>query len=146
MLRTMQEFDRNFPVFNELRRRMDALWSEYEDDTTFAGGGFGPAITFTDEGEALFVRALVPGLSEKDVQVTLNQDVLTLSGERKVTAPEGYRPHRQERAPFQFSRSFALPTRVDAEKVTATVKHGVLMVHLPKAREAQPRQITVRSA
>jgi HSP20 family protein len=146
MLRTMQEFDRSFPAFNELRRRMDAVWAGYEEDPGFSGSGHAPAVSLRDDGEMLVVRAEVPGLGEKDVTVTLNQDVLTLAGERKVQHMEGYRPHRQERAGYRFSRSFSLPTRVDGDKVTATVSHGVLTVQLPKARESQPRQINVRGA
>ena len=99
-----------------------------------------------DAGAALVVQADVPGLAEKDLQISLNQDVLTISGERKVQAPEGYAVDRQERASVKFSRSFTLPTRVDGEKSTAEVKNGVLTVTLAKTPEAQPRQISVRAS
>ena len=67
-----------------------------------------------------------------------------MTAERKLTAPEGYAPRRQERASFRFSRSVALPVKVDPEKVTAAVKDGVLTVTLSKAEEARPRQIQVK--
>jgi len=60
-----------------------------------------------------------------------------------LTAPEGYRPHRQERAGFQATRSYALPCRVDPEKVRATLKDGILTVHLGKAAEAVPRRVSI---
>jgi HSP20 family protein len=62
---------------------------------------------------------------------------------RVVTPPEGYKPHRQERAGFQATRSFALPCRVDPERVKATLVDGVLTVRLAKAAEAQPRRVSI---
>jgi HSP20 family protein len=72
-------------------------------------------------------------------------DSLTVQGERKTPAPEGYAVHRQERGQLRFANSFAMPSRIDTEKVTATVKHGVLTVHLPKHPESQPKSITVKA-
>ena len=69
--------------------------------------------------------------------------MLTISGERKVEAPEGYSVHRQERGSVKFSRSFTFPCRIDTEKASATVKDGVLTIKLAKAAEAKPRKITV---
>jgi HSP20 family protein len=71
---------------------------------------------------------------------------VTLKGERKVDVPEGLSVHRRERHAVRFAKSFELPTRVDADKVTATLKHGVLTLTLPKVAEAQPRQINVKAA
>ena len=67
-----------------------------------------------------------------------------MRGERKPDAPQGAFVHRQERAPVKFSRSFALPCKVDPEKSGATLKNGVLTITLAKASEAQPRQIAVK--
>ncbi|MBI5494182.1 MAG: Hsp20/alpha crystallin family protein [Deltaproteobacteria bacterium] len=146
MLRSFAELDRMTPMLNEFRRRMDELWDQYEDDATVDGTYAGwPRTTVEDKGGALVIRAEIPGLGEKDVTVTLNQDVVTLSGERKTAVPPGYQVHRQERGTARFSRSYALNTRVDAEKATAMVKQGVLTLTLPKAAEAQPRQIRVRA-
>jgi HSP20 family protein len=87
----------------------------------------------------------MPGLSEKDVQISIHQDVLTLSGERKADAPQGWFVHRQERAPVKFSRTYSLPCKVDPEKSTASLKNGVLRIALAKSVEAQPRQIAVKA-
>jgi HSP20 family protein len=72
--------------------------------------------------------------------------VLTLSGARKTAVPEGHSAHRQERPSFEFSRSYALPAKVDADKTHATLKNGVLTITLEKAPEVKPRQITVRAS
>jgi HSP20 family protein len=154
MLTRWGDFDRTFTTFtmlDELRRRMDRLWDEYDSggrDTPTYYADYGsrsawPRINVFDTGAALVVHAEVPGLADKDVQLTMNQDVLTLKGERKPDAPEGYSVHRQERAPVRFSRSVTLPMKVDAEKTTASLKNGILTITLPKAPEAQPRQISV---
>jgi HSP20 family protein len=80
------------------------------------------------------------------VEITLTQDVLRLSGQRKVDAPEGYSVHRQERAPFRFSRSYALPAKVDPERVGAALRDGVLVITLEKAVEVKPRRIQVKAS
>jgi len=85
----------------------------------------------------------MPGLGDKDVQLSVQKDVLTLSGERKFDAPEGYYMHRQERSPIRFSRSFTLPCKVDPDKSTAALKDGVLTVTLSKIPDEQPRQIAI---
>jgi HSP20 family protein len=99
-----------------------------------------------DTGNALLVTADVPGLSHKDIDLELDKGTLKISGERKVSAPEGYAVHRQERGSMKFSRSFTLPALIDPEKVSATVKDGVLTVNLEKSAAAKPRQIAVKSA
>ena len=99
----------------------------------------------TEDAEGVRVEVDLPGLTESDVAVGLHEDVLTLTAERKLRAPEGYTPLREERVAYKFSRSFALPAKVDAEKVTATMKDGVLSVFLPRLPEAKPRTIVVRA-
>ena len=105
-----------------------------------------PQLSLVDGGVNLILKAEVPGLGDKEVQLSIHQDVLTLSGERKLEVPEGYFVHRQERAPVKFARSFTLPCKIEPEKSTATLKDGVLTVVLSKVPEAQPRQIAVKVA
>jgi HSP20 family protein len=120
---------------------------DYDRFSTETGRGAGwPLVSLHDEGEALALYAEVPGLSEKDIDLNLNQNVLSISGERKVEAPEGYSVHRRERGSVRFSRSFSLPCPIDPEKASATVKDGILTVRLEKAPEARPRQITVKAS
>jgi HSP20 family protein len=150
MLTRWNDFDRNFMMLDDLRRRMDRLYYDFEAPRAarFVEEGAArawPRVNVFDTGTSLLLRVEVPGLTEKDVKLTLTQDVLTLSGERKPDAPKGYSVHRQERSGYQFSRSFTLPCKIDAEKTSATIKNGVLTVTLNKVAEAQPRQIAVRA-
>lgn len=105
----------------------------------------GPRVAFAlqDEGEALVLRADLPGLADGDVSLTLEGDVLTIAAERRPGATEGYRSIRVERPALRFTRSFELPCRVDGDTTNASMKNGVLTVTLPKAKEARPRRITV---
>lgn len=160
MMTRISDVDKTFAAMDELRRRMERAFDDVEGRT---GHGFGraffepfevgnaravatwPRISVHDTGSALVMVAEVPGLKDTDIKIEIAQDVLSLSGERKQDAPEGYAVHRRERALVKFSRSLALPCKVDADKATATVTDGVLTVTLPKAVEAQPRQIAVKT-
>jgi HSP20 family protein len=134
-------------MMDDLQRRMNRLFEGYDAGrwTTSArmATGSWPPVNLYDAGDDLLINALVPGMSEKEIQITGNQEVLTISGERKVEAPEGYSVLRQERGSRKFSRSFTFPCRIDTEKASATVKDGVLTIKLAKAAEAKPRKITV---
>ncbi|MEM1008447.1 MAG: Hsp20/alpha crystallin family protein, partial [Myxococcota bacterium] len=85
----------------------------------------------------------LPGLSQKDVEIEANHEVVTIRGKRNITAPEGYRVQRQERSDLQFSRSLALPVNIDPEKVKAELKHGLLSIKMGKAKEALPQKIKI---
>ena len=145
------DFGAMFSAMNQLKTYMDRVWedafgeelSNHNELPFFAGTW--PRANLIDAGSSLIVVAEVPGLSEQDIKITLNQDVLSISGEREVKAPEGYSVHRQERRSVRFSRSFALPCAVNADKTTASVKNGVLTVTLEKAANAMPRQIAVKA-
>jgi HSP20 family protein len=147
MLARWSDFGRGFGSVAELRRHMDRLFEEYDGhgaEEEYAARAAWPRINVFDAGANLVVKAEVPGLAEKDLQITVNQDVLTVAGERKVDKPETHSVHRQERAPFRFSRSFTLPSKIDSEKTSAVMKDGVLTITLSKVPEAQPRQIAIR--
>jgi len=152
MFSRLTDIDRTFDVLDELRRQMDRVWSDYDGSWGPSGAaaqplssaGF-PRFEVTDAGANLVVTADVPGMTDKDLQVSLEDGVLTVAGERKPDAPEGYTAHRRERGAFKFTRSLALPIKVDGDKTSATVKDGVLAITLSKAPEARPRQIAVRA-
>jgi len=143
------DFDRTIPTMDELQRRMNRLFDELDVVRGPVGAvalhGSWPPVNLYDDGDALVVEALVPGLGAGDITVTSNQGVMTLAGERKSDLPEGYRAHRRERGAVHFSRSFSFPCEVDLEKTSATVKDGVLTITVAKAPEAKPRQITVKA-
>jgi HSP20 family protein len=142
-----EDYDRTYGALDDFRRRMDRLFEGF-DARWGAGEAYGatwPRAELRDTGSELVLEAEVPGLSDKDIQLTVTQDTLGLAGERKVEVPEGYSVHRRERGNHRFARSWALPTKIDTERVAATVKNGVLTVTMPKSAEARPRQITVRA-
>src|SRR5262249_14038543 len=104
-----------------------------------------PQVEWSDTGANLALTVELPGFGEKDVQLSIHQDLLTIAGERKTDAPAGYVAHRQERLPVKFTRTYSLPTKVDPERSSAALKNGVLTVTLAKSAEAQPKQIAVRA-
>ena len=136
------DFGSGYAPRTQFRRELDRLFGELER----AGTPAGAAVNFDDDGANFVLRADVPGLTENDFQISVAGNTVTLRGERKVEVPEGYSEHRRERSAVSFAKSFQLPARVDPDKVTATLKHGVLTLTLPKAAEAQPRQISVKAA
>ena len=108
---------------------------------------FTPAVDVYEDAESISVRAELAGLKPEDVQISVENSVLTLRGERKLEREEnkaGY--HRIERSYGAFTRSFALPRVVDGEKIQAEMKDGVLTVRLPKKGEAQPRKVEIKAA
>jgi HSP20 family protein len=114
------------------------------DDEWALGGSWAPAVDIFEHEGDLVLKAELPGVDPKDVDVRVENNVLTLRGERKFESEvkrEQY--HRVERAYGTFSRSFTLPTVVDTEKIKAEYKDGVLRVTLPQREEAKPKQITV---
>ena len=144
---------RSFPVFGAprafpvatLRRELDRLFGDLERAPSFAAN-FTPTVSFADTGEALTLRAELPGLTEKEIDINVTANTLTVKAARKTEAPEGYTAHRRERQSFSFAQSYELPARVDPEKVQASLKQGVLTLTLPKVTEAQPKKVTVTVA
>ncbi len=135
---------RTFPV-STLRRELDRLFGDLERAPAFSAVQ-APPVTFEDTGAALTLRAELPGLTEKDVEINVTANVLSLKASRETEAPEGYTAHRRERAGFSFAQSYELPMRIDPEKVEASLKQGVLTLTLPKVSEAQPKKVTVTAA
>ncbi len=105
--------------------------------------GWSPALDLYESGDHLMAVVELPGMRKEDVDVSLHDGALTISGERKRESTNGEKAQRTERYVGTFRRSISLPTRVDASKVTATYEDGILKVTLPKAEEAKPKQIKV---
>lgn len=103
-----------------------------------------PLVDIYEDKESVKITAELPGMTQKDVKITVHDGTLTLKGERKFEQEdrkENY--YRIERSYGTFARSFTLPTTVDAEKIHANMKDGVLEVLLPKKEEAKPKEIEV---
>jgi HSP20 family protein len=109
------------------------------------GGTWAPLVDIYEQEGNIVLKAELPGIDPKDVEVRLENNVLTLKGERKFDSEvkrEHY--HRVERAYGTFTRSFTLPNLVDTEKIKAEYKDGVLRVMLPQREEAKPKQISIQ--
>jgi HSP20 family protein len=145
MLTYWMDMNDPFRALENVRRRMDQVLREYDETATTRSRATYPRASLRDTKEAFVLTAEVPGLAEGDINITATMDSVTLTGERKSPAPEGYAAHRQERGALRFARSFGLPAKIDVEKITAGLKHGVLTVTMPKHPESQPKAITVKA-
>jgi HSP20 family protein len=106
-----------------------------------------PLADITEDEKEYLIKAELPEVKKEDVKVSVENGVLTISGERKFEKEEKKRKyHRVERGYGTFVRSFALPDDADAGKVQAEFKNGVLTVHLPKSEKAKPKQVEVKVA
>jgi HSP20 family protein len=131
-----QEMDRVFDRFFEPR------WEEFE-----TAGQWAPKVDISESKDAVVVKAEIPGVEQKDINVSLQDQVLTIKGEKhheKEEKDEKY--HRIERSWGAFTRAFRMPAAVAGDKVTATFKDGTLTVTLPKAPEAKGTTIPVKTA
>jgi HSP20 family protein len=105
-----------------------------------------PALDISERRDAYVVTVEVPGVSPDDLEITLEDGLLTIQGERQFTQEStGQQFHRVERRYGSFRRSITLPARVQAESIEASFENGVLEVIVPKAEEAKPKKITVRA-
>jgi HSP20 family protein len=103
-----------------------------------------PALDVREDKDSFVIRAELPGLKREDIEVSLQDGALVISGERTVEkVEEGVEVHRQERYYGKFQRALTLPEPVAADKVKADYKDGVLTVTLPKTEEAKPKKIDV---
>jgi HSP20 family protein len=131
-----QEMDRLFD------RMAEARWDEIP-----TLGDWAPSMDISETKESLVAKVEVPGMDEKDIQVSLQENLLTIKGEKKMEKEEKEeRYHRVERSYGAFTRSVRLPVAVDASKVTATFKNGLLMVTLPKTPAAKGTAIPINAA
>jgi HSP20 family protein len=104
-----------------------------------------PLVDITEDDKEYLIKAELPEVKKEDVKLSVHDDVLSISGERKYEKEEkGKKFHRVERAYGSFTRSFTLPDDADAAKIAAEYKDGVLKVHLPKSEKAKPKSIEVK--
>jgi HSP20 family protein len=131
--------------FTEIARLQDEMSRQFLTPDRRAAG-FVPLVDINEDKDAIYVKAELPGVKPDQVQLHVENNILTLTGERKFEKEdnrEGY--HRIERSYGSFTRSFALPNNVAGDQVTADMTDGVLTVKIPKKAEAQPKRIEVRA-
>ena len=129
-----------------LREAMNQLMEESFVRPTAAQGGqkFVPALDLSENAEGYLVEAALPGLKPEDVEVTVENNVLTIKGETRQEVDDKQRNfHRVERRFGSFQRTIGLPTAVKADAIQASLTNGVLRLEIPKAEEVKPRKISV---
>jgi HSP20 family protein len=138
--------------FSTLQNEMNRLFNTVFDTPTGGGNGGGamrrwmPPMDLVETGDHFVLRADLPGMSQDDVKIELEDTTLTVSGERRSeteTGEQGF--HRVERAVGAFARTLTLPPGIDPESVTASFDRGVLEIRIPKPEERKPRRIEIGS-
>ncbi len=129
-------------LFDEFNRMFPA---QTDDESRVVGSSWSPAVDIKEEDERFLITADIPGVAPEDIEISMENGVLTIKGERRHESEEekeGY--HRIEREHGTFMRRFALPENVDAEQIAATSKDGVVELTLPKAEKSEePKRIEV---
>lgn len=139
---------RPFSNLLRLQREMDELFDEFFERRP-ARRGLGesdwyPSVDVSEDENEIKVEADLPGMKQKDLDVNIDGNVLTIKGERKrekKTEEEGY--YRSERSHGKFQRSFTLPTEIDVDKTKATFKNGVLTLTVPKLQKTKGKRIEI---
>jgi len=139
---------RPFGEVEGLRKEMEKLWDRFLGETPFGrgrGGEWLPQVDVSENGKTVEISAELPGLEPGDVSVTLSGDMLTIKGEKKREREEkDEKRHYVERFFGSFERSFKLPAEVQADKIEARFKNGVLKLSLPKTEEAETKEVKIQ--
>ena len=138
-----------FREFERMRRDMDRLWeSFFEGGLTKRGeegGGWLPSLDVSETKSDLVVKAEVPGMDAKDIDISLSDGVLTIKGEKRQEKEEKEADyHLVERSYGAFTRSIQLPKEVKGDKISASYKDGILEIALPKSGEAKKKEIKIK--
>lgn len=129
-----------------LQKRLNTIFNDFAGPGEAAGSTFVPAVDVYEDAEKLVLKLEVPGVKPEDLDIRLENQTLTIKGERRFESTEKAENfHRIERRFGSFVRSFTLPQTVDSESVSAAADAGVLTVTLSKKAEAQPKQIKVQT-
>jgi HSP20 family protein len=145
---------RRFDPFGEMLTLRDAMNQLFEESFVNparmgSSNAFSMPLDVSETQDGYVVDAVVPGLKPEDLDITIQDNVLTIRGETRKQQQTGDKPsnyHIMERRYGRFSRSISLPTAVKADDVRATLEHGILHLEIPKAEEVKPRRITVNGS
>lgn len=140
-----------FTDLNSLRRQMDEVFNrslgQFFDNGSETMGSWAPAMDVLEREDEVVLRAELPGLGEEDVEITIENNTLSLRGEKRFEEADDKGAYRRvERRYGSFYRSFSLPSTVDQDAVDANFRNGVLEIRLPKVEQAKPRKITVKAS
>lgn len=141
-----------FEPFGEMMSLRDAMNSLFEESfvnpVLTRGQNMAMPLDVAETKDTFIVEATLPGVKPEDLDVTIQDNVLTITGETRREQKDGDQPnyHRVERSYGHFSRSISLPTQVDAAKISATLEHGVLHLDLPKVEAVKPHKIAIQAS
>ncbi len=139
---------RPFRELTTFREEMDKLWNRFFGEWPSkepSRGEWAPSLDVSETKDNIVVKAEVPGMDAKDIDISLTNDVLTVKGEKKQEKEEKEENyHRIERSYGAFSRSIRLPREVQSDKIKANYKNGVLKITLPKSEEAKKKEIKIK--
>lgn len=140
-------FQSSLSDFDQIRREMLRLLDSATGETVAdPGAGVFPPINITQDDTNFYLRAEVPGIKPTELSISALRSRVSISGKREIPREhERVSYHRKERPEGAFNRAVTLPAEVDAERVDARYSEGVLLLTLPKAEQAKPRQIAVRT-
>ncbi|MGB3209703.1 MAG: Hsp20/alpha crystallin family protein [Desulforhopalus sp.] len=148
MWSTRNDIERMYGAMDLLRSRMNSVFASSDrlhgHDYGWKIVNGGPRINLHDTGNKIQITAEVPGMTNNDLNIKIQGNYMELNGKRIPDAPEGYKAHRVERETIEFTRTLTLPADVDADKIEAVLKDGLLTLVLPKAEAAKPKQISIR--
>ncbi len=131
-------------IRDKMNRLFEDAVTQRGEEKELVASSWAPAVDIYEDESQLVLTAEVPGLSDKDVEIKIEDNVLSIQGERKLekeTREENY--HRIERAYGAFYRSFTLPNYIDQDKIKAEHENGILKITMPKKAELKPRQVRI---
>jgi len=135
------QFDDVFADFDQLRREMLRVF-----DAASPSAGVFPPVNVSQDADNFYLRAEIPGVNADQLSISAERNRVSISGRREIPAErERVSYHRKERAEGSFSRTLALPTDIEADRVEAQYKDGILTLTLPRAEATKPRQISIRN-
>lgn len=139
-------WSRTFSPLNRLRTELDEMFDRFGNEPLFGNSNWEPRVDIEETDKEITVKADLPGVDAKDIDVQVVDGVLTIKGEKKEAKEEKKKNyHRVERFVGSFYRAIPLPAGADAEKVAAMSSKGVITVSIPKKVEMQPKKIAVKS-
>jgi HSP20 family protein len=126
-----------------LQRAVDSVMGTDWFGSRTSGGGAFPLVNVFSDGEDFVLVAELPGVRKEDLDVQVRGDTLRIQGKKTIAHADGASVHRRERTAGQFDRTLTLPAEIDAAKVSADYRDGVLTLRLPRAESAKPRTVTI---
>ena len=144
LARMMNGYSPLIQLHSEMNRLMEHFFEDMPQTRPYAAGY--PAMNVWEDGESAWIECELPGLTLEDIEVLVSGSDVTVKGNRKIGAQQGASYHRRERSQGEFVRSLTLRWEIDADKVAATFRDGVLSIQLPKAETAKPKKVKVAGA